>query len=63
MTFYTGIIVGPRLEFFRERIALLLGFGLLAVLLLFFLLDVCRALHLFRKDQKTSNPADLNAKS
>jgi hypothetical protein len=54
MTFFTGIIVGPRLEFSRERIALLTGFGLLAVLLLFFLLDVFRAIYMFRKGGKTS---------
>lgn len=47
------ILVGARLQFSAERLALMFGFGLLAVLLLFFLLDVSRAIYLFRKDRKT----------
>jgi len=61
MTFFTGIIVGQRLGFSPERIALLLGFGLLAFLLLFFLLDVFRAIYMFRKDRKSSNSLDSSS--
>jgi len=52
------IIIGPRFGLSLDRIALPLGFGLLAILLLFFLLDVFRAVYMLRKGLKTSTSAD-----
>jgi len=51
-------IMGVRSGLSLERIALPLGFGLFALLLLFFLFDVSRAIYLFRKDRRVSNDAD-----
>jgi hypothetical protein len=62
----SGIIffyIGLKHGFNLEGIAFPLGIGLLVFLLFMFLLDVFRAIYLFRKDRKTPNPADLNAKS
>jgi hypothetical protein len=58
MTPLTVMLVGPRLEFRPERIAMLLVFGLLAGLLLLFLLDVFLAIYMFWKDRKTSSSTD-----
>ncbi|HKY71878.1 MAG TPA: hypothetical protein VJL88_08150 [Nitrospira sp.] len=57
------IIMGDRLGLSLERIALPLGIGLLAILLLFFLLDIIHAIYVFQKDRKTPDPPNLNAKS
>jgi predicted membrane channel-forming protein YqfA (hemolysin III family) len=52
------ILVGTRLEFSAERVALIFGFGLLVVLLLSFSLHVFRAIYMFWKDRKTSSSMD-----
>jgi hypothetical protein len=58
MTIVVLIIIGPRFGLSLERIALPLGFGLLAMLLLNYLLSLFGATYMFCKDRKTSNSAD-----